>query len=54
MEQRDLSGAFVGKTCGNIQGLLVPIGQIHWHQNFSKHWAYPLCIVIRDGLSLGS
>jgi hypothetical protein len=41
MEQCDLSSAFGGKLCGNVQGLLVSIGQIHWHQDFPKHWSHP-------------
>jgi hypothetical protein len=41
MEQRDLCRAFTSKAGGNVQGLLVPIGQIHWHQDFPKHWAHP-------------
>jgi hypothetical protein len=44
MEQRDRSRAFGGQADGDVQGWLVAIGQIDWHQDLPEHATYPLLL----------
>jgi hypothetical protein len=44
MEQRDRSRAFGGQADGDVQGWLVAISQIDWHQDLPEHATYPLLL----------